>query len=391
MATSDYRVLIDSLKRYPTRSALYRSSFYAEHGANLEAIIDRLWERESPKTRPRVGAFVRAVQWNILRGKHLDAIVDLFTNHPVMRWADIIALNEVDIGMNRTGNRNVAFELGERLGMHAIFVPEYLEMTKGTGSELLLEGENREALHGNAILTRFPVRARRFLRLPSCFDTFQFWEKRYGDRVALICELEVQRRTLVVAATHLEVRNTPECRGRQFRALLDEVAPSGKDAPPILIAGDLNTGTFKRGHLGHALMAFVKLVSSKPDIIKEALRHPERAEPLFALAAGRGFRFEEFNDDMSTCVAPLNALDEADYCPPPLRRWIFSRLAAYDHQLAFRLDYFLARGLRALKDGEIVDNQHGVASKHAHTINGLTCNGQDVSDHDPIVCDFLIE
>jgi len=34
--------------------------------------------------------------------------------------ADILCLQEVDEGMARSGNRGIAYEIGERLGMHVV-------------------------------------------------------------------------------------------------------------------------------------------------------------------------------------------------------------------------------------------------------------------------------
>jgi endonuclease/exonuclease/phosphatase family metal-dependent hydrolase len=382
----EYRALIDRLKQFEQRSALFNSSFFAEHGKKLDAIIDRIWQQPCPDARPRLNNFLRVAQWNILRGRHLDAIVDLFNNHPLLASADLIALNEVDLGMNRTNNLNIAFELGRRLGMHALFVAEYLELTKGVGSEKNVPGENRESLHGNALLSRYPLKNPRRLRLPSCFDTFPFWEKRYGDRVALIAEVECPTGSLLVAATHLEVRNTPACRARQFRSLLNELE-SGNHNLPMLIAGDLNTSTFKRGHIGYTALSLLRLFSSEPQAMRRLLGHPEEAEPLFDLATARKFNFAEFNDDLPTCLTPLKLLDEATQLPQFMQRWVDARLARYNHQLEFRLDYLLARSLRAYNDGEIIDNAANVASRRATTIKGLVDNGAQISDHDPIICD----
>jgi endonuclease/exonuclease/phosphatase family metal-dependent hydrolase len=388
-----YQSIIEGLKRFETIDSLRRSQFYAEQGEAIESILNHIWQQPCSTATPHLSKFIRAVQWNIERGKHIDAIVDLFNNDPVLSFADIIALNEVDLGMNRTCNRNIAFELGSLLGMHVLFAPEYIELTKGVGEESKLAGDNREALHGNAILSRYPIKSTRLLRLPSCFNTYQFREKRYGDRIALIAEIEQGERSLLVVSTHLEVRNTPACRGRQFLSILDEISPlsqNGAESPHILIAGDLNTGTFKRGRVWHAVFAGLRLLRTEPELMKFALRHPEQKEPLFSLAAERGFRLEEFNDDLATCSTPLTGLDEADYLPYPLRNWVLGRFAAYNHQLDFRLDYFLARGLRSLSRGEIKDEQSNVTSISAQTIQGLTQNGVRISDHDLIVFDFVL-
>jgi endonuclease/exonuclease/phosphatase family metal-dependent hydrolase len=386
-----YRAAIEGLKKYETIAALRQSRFYAEQGDYVESILNYIWQQPCSDSVPRLRGFIRAVQWNIERGKHIDAIVDLFSTHPVLGLADIITLNEVDVGMNRTGNRNIAFELGSRLSMHSLFAAEYIELTKGIGEEASLQGENQEALHGNSILSRYPFKSVRILRLPSCFNTFRFSEKRYGDRLALIAEIDCNGKSLILVSTHLEVRNTPSCRALQFRALVDAVSPvqKGIESTPVLIGGDLNTGTFKRGNIFNAMYAFVRLIRTEPPLMRYALRHPEFIEPLFSLASDRGFSIEGFNDDMATCSTILSTLDEAAYLPSLMQDWIYSKLAAYNHQLDFRLDYFLARGLHPLLDGERKDSGTNTDSLSARTLPGLCSNGSRISDHDPIVCDLI--
>jgi hypothetical protein len=59
--------------------------------------------------------------------------------------------------------------------------------------------------------------------------------------------------------------------------------------------------------------------------------------------------------------------------------------------LELRLDWLAARGLRALRAGEMIDAATGVASVDPQTFSGLTDHGRPLSDHDPIVVDLLIE
>jgi hypothetical protein len=59
--------------------------------------------------------------------------------------------------MVRSGNRNVARDLACALGMQYAFVPCYLNLTKGSGIEQDLPGANDLGLHGNAVLSRYPM------------------------------------------------------------------------------------------------------------------------------------------------------------------------------------------------------------------------------------------
>lgn len=383
---NNYQDLLSSLRLFNTKSELYQSLFYQQNSNILDKILNHIWEKHFTSPKVRLKEFLRLVHWNIERGKHLEAIIELFNSDPILQFADIISLNEVDLGMNRTQNQNIAFELGQRLGMHTVYIPEYLELTKGIGEELTLAGENKEALHGNAILSRYPILAVHSVRLPSCFDTYQFSEKRFGERVALIVEIEVNKQVIYLVNTHLEVRNTPKCRAKQFQSILQTLEKL--PARPIIIAGDLNVGTFKRGSIYYSFLGFLRLVFNSPEKLAYELRHPEKYEPLFDYAKKHGFEFESYNDDLVTCATSITGVDEAKEMPSFLQSRIDRRLAPYKNRLEFRLDYIFARGIKALRANQITSKQ--TSSINPTTITNLLTNGKEISDHTPIVCDFRI-
>lgn len=387
-SAAQYQSLIETLKQFKTTKALFASQYYAEQGAFLHATIDKIWHKELP-VLPRLKDFLRIAHWNIERGHNLEAIVETFRNHTILHAADIISLNEVDIGMLRTHNTNIAFELAQKLGMHVAYVSEYLELTKGIGAEAKRLGDNNESLHGNAILSRYPIQSLHMLRLPSCFDSFAFTEQRFGDRVALIAEIAYHQKPFWLVSTHLEVRHTPECRAKQLIAIFNKLSELAPTNAPVLIAGDFNTGTFKRGHIGYALWALCRLLISNPTKMQHILCHPEDSEPLFSIATKAGWDFRSFNDHQATCTTHLDNLDEASYFPTFIKRIIDKRLAAYNRQLDFRLDFFLARNLLPLSKDASQDSYTNIKSVDPQTIPGLiTHNGAPISDHHPIVCDI---
>lgn len=384
----NYEKLLANLRLFNTKQDLYKSDFYAQHSKELDAIVNHIWQKPFTNAKPRLENFLRITHWNIERGKHLDTIVELFNSHPILKASDIISLNEVDLGMSRSKNLNIAFELGQRLGMHAAYVAEFIELTKGIGQELAVAGDNQESLHGNAILSRYPIRSVKAVRLPSCFDTYQFSEKRYGERVALIAEIEVKNQVIWLVNTHLEVRYIPLCRAAQFSTILDTLETLPTTNNPIIIAGDLNVGTFKRGSVFYSFTSFLRLAFNNPARVAEQLRHPAKYEPLFSIAKSKGFDYEAYNDDSTTCATSISGVDEAKKVPNWLQKRIDKRLAPYNNRLEFRLDYFFARKIKSLKLGELTDQQ--TLSTNPITIPGLLKDGEQISDHDPIVCDFAI-
>src|SRR6476660_1826423 len=151
--SSNNQHLITALGRFATFDELRRSEFYREHKAQLRQLLDAPKVFRPTSASPRLASFLRVVEWNIERGTMLRGIIDVLNTHPVLRFADLLLLNELDEGMLRSGNLNVAEELGGSLSANTVFGVEYLELTKGVDHELALAGENAAALHGNAILT----------------------------------------------------------------------------------------------------------------------------------------------------------------------------------------------------------------------------------------------
>src|SRR5436190_11640775 len=178
---------------------------------------------------------VRIVSWNIEKGKRWSSL-EKCLEHESIRTADVLCLNEVDEGMARSGNRRIAYEIGERLGMQVVFGQAFKELTKGVAEERLSPDENTTALQGNATLSRLPILDSKNLLLPACSDHSKRAERREGNRHVLIVRLDCgSGRALTIANTHLEVFGTAFCRSRQIKFILDQL-PSG----PAIITGDFN-------------------------------------------------------------------------------------------------------------------------------------------------------
>jgi endonuclease/exonuclease/phosphatase family metal-dependent hydrolase len=253
-----------------------------------------------------VGPVARVVSWNIERGINFDLIRLAFSDPQgfrhaveqrgkpwkeeterqleVLRSADIILLNEVDDGDKRTDYRDVTRDLAHALGMNYAFGVEFVEvdrlddlglesaqledsaLARRMREELKPDPARYRGLHGNAILSRYPIRGARIVRLPVCHDWYRaekdeisrlergkrfasnkiFLERidrevRQGGRMALVADLEIPELPGGVAtavSVHLENKCRPECRAKQMDMLLSEIRESGN---PVIIGGDLNT------------------------------------------------------------------------------------------------------------------------------------------------------
>lgn len=278
----------------------------AEVAAKLERVLNEPFLRtraSSPK--PLRTTTLRVASWNIERGREWRLIRLALTDLPafravlgrvpevewqaavkqieVLRAADVLILNEVDVGMKRTGYVNVAEELARALGMNYTFGVEFVEVdplytggerieledeerTEALAQDLQADPQRYKGLHGNAILSRFPIRSARIHRLPQCYDWLEeeakqiaglekgkrwsakrlFAERirrqiRRGGRMALIAELETGAEgagTITAVSSHLEDRSTAPCRRDEMKDLLAEI----RDTPgTVVVGGDLNT------------------------------------------------------------------------------------------------------------------------------------------------------
>ena len=387
--------LVDQLTRFSTFGALRRSEFYREHEHEIRQLLDEPRVYEFPEVRPRLRSFLRVVEWNIERGARLEGIIEALNVHSVLRYADLLLLNELDDGMIRSGNLNVPLELGRALEAHTVFGVEYLELTKGTGDEANLAGENTNALHGNAILTRHRFSNPQVIRLPRCENNFEGTERRIGGRIGILLDIQIDGTLLVAGNTHLDVVNTPRCRAGQMRSLLQAVdmrlEAEGDSNRAAIVGGDLNTHTFARGNRFRAMKNTTTILTSNRDSMSRRLSHPETREPAIREFARFGYQTEGFNDRKATSRTIVSNLDDPTRLPPPMKWWINRRIPREGLLLKFRLDWLAARGLRALEAGEIIDERTGVASVAAQTFPTLTHNGAALSDHDPIVFDVAVE
>jgi endonuclease/exonuclease/phosphatase family metal-dependent hydrolase len=143
------------------------------------------------------------VSWNIDHGSHLETISAELSKQA----ADLYLLQEVDWNAARSGNIDVGAELAR--GLH-------LNMSYGIEFEELSQEHGQPAYIGQATLSRFPIRRSRILRFKrqSTFWQPHAWlpsnlplmQRRLGNRIALVTDLDWNGKPLVVYNAHLESR-----------------------------------------------------------------------------------------------------------------------------------------------------------------------------------------
>lgn len=159
-----------------------------------------------------------ALSYNIHHGEGLDGQLDLGRIAEVIRasGADIVALQEVDRGVQRSGEVDQAGELGRLLDMHQAF-----------GGNIRHQGGD----YGNAVLSRWPIARHENHLLPSTGGE---------QRGVLQVEIHVPQveDPLCLLATHLDHRRGDEERVRSAR-FINELTMVGAQRAAILM-GDLN-------------------------------------------------------------------------------------------------------------------------------------------------------
>lgn len=273
---------------------------------------------------PAVGRILRVAQWNIERGLEFDAIRLAFTDSKqfnalmedkgskaddetrgeimeqlhVLQQSDLIVLNEVDWGLNRTQFRNVAAQLADAFGMNYAYGVEFVELdpiTMGIDQQVVAEeveeaysrpGQERDemlayvkklmtpdpqrykGLHGTAILSRYRLENVRLIRFATKAHDWYADEKkismprklegkvseavfkeqlirqvRRGGRMMMLADMSdanFPTGKVTVVATHLEDVTTPANRQKELQEILDMLQHVDH---PVILTGDMNTST----------------------------------------------------------------------------------------------------------------------------------------------------
>ncbi len=255
-----------------------------EKQLSMVFIVNRKYDASLNKPYVRIG------QWNIKRGFNVLAIKDVLNNAKdyeskhkndvrkkkqtlfqdelnTFTNSDIICLNEVDVGMPRTNYENIAAEIADSLGWNYVFSTEFIELGP-IFQNLKIDKEQYAGLHGNLIISKFPIVSAKVIKLPDFYDWYRdevhkkqsplehfrkFGAKkifsetivpkevRHGGRNVIIADIKLPNdKIITVVSTHLEDRAYPDQRLAQFKYLLDNIK---NIKTPVILAGDFNTST----------------------------------------------------------------------------------------------------------------------------------------------------
>ena len=184
-----------------------------------------LWAGCRTQPLPAEGKTFRLMTYNIHHAEGLDGKIDVLRIAQLIQRerVDIVALQEVDKGVERTARRDLAAEIAELTGMGCVFSNNFHYQ----GGE-----------YGNALLTRFPV-----VRATNA----HYAMVREGEQRGLLqTVLKVHDRELVVMNTHIDHR--PDDSERFLNAAEIAVHARSYGARPLLLCGDFNDLPGSRTH-----------------------------------------------------------------------------------------------------------------------------------------------
>ncbi len=163
------------------------------------------------------GSTLRVMTWNIHHGEGLDKKVDIDRIAKVIlgERPDVVALQEIDRGVERSGKIDIITRLAD-----------LTDMTYAFGRTIDYQGGE----YGNAFLTRFPILEERNLHYKLVPPGEQ--------RGLLQLILDVRGEEIVIANTHLESRSSDTARLLSVAEL--RRALRGYSPRPVVVCGDFN-------------------------------------------------------------------------------------------------------------------------------------------------------
>ncbi|MBI4124878.1 MAG: hypothetical protein HY609_03375 [Deltaproteobacteria bacterium] len=327
----------------------------------------------------------RAVSWNVERGIFFEGVAHLMKTHPEIAGADIYFVPETDVGMARSRNRNVARELAQRLRLHYAFTPCYVNLDKGNGPEAeLADGHNEVGIHGNALLSRWPLKNPRQIILKNCKDKMRGREKRLGSQRALVVDAMLPRGALRAVCVHLDAHSSQRQRVGQMQTILDFLDRENFSGP-TLIGGDWNTSTYYANHALPVFFSFWRKVAMGPAYVtKTHYPHPERyfERRLFEMIEARGFDYKKFNA-MGVPTMHYHFGDETknknmrDWTPRFFQIFVDWAVKKAGGRSGFKIDWFAGAKLNPVAESQRV-------------VGNLIFQGKPISDHDAILVDFQL-
>lgn len=330
-------------------------------------------------------SFYRAVCWHLEHGKNFKGILETLRNRALVSRADIYFFPAVDIGMARSGNRNVVRDLALELGYNYFFSASYLHC--GTFDQSHGQKKNRLGLEGNAVLSRHPLTNLRIISLKNACDPMKGPDRKIGCEKALLSDVVLpDNQKITIVCLNLPDKTHPSQRGRAVKHVLTQLRKENSGLP-VLVAGDLKTSTY---NVHDKVRFFLSLLNKKyrgfDYVVSEHHTHPERyfEKKLFQELRAHHFYAQHLNEEgKGTCHVRPSALLEGQNDPSHYELFVKKFFGLSDETLPFKYDWFFANGL--------IKRSESFQSEGAKVITHLFYDGRSVSCHDPILLDFEVQ
>lgn len=155
--------------------------------------------------------------WNIQWGKNLEKQVDYLREIS----PDVLCLQEVDWNCKRSNNRNVALEMARKLGYKFIvYTTEFVEVDgdktefpdylRGTRKGEIMGISEGGGVHGQAILSRYPITDIGCIKLHKLFHDWEDGstidarrEPRTGQRICQKVKIQIGNKNVAIYNVHL--------------------------------------------------------------------------------------------------------------------------------------------------------------------------------------------
>ncbi|KAF9282408.1 hypothetical protein BGZ68_005993 [Mortierella alpina] len=196
---------------------------------------------------------IRCLQWNIERNYKAAEILATLTEID----ADILCIQEIDIGCRRSGHERDHFlEICRSQGLYGGFVPEFWEL-EHPGRK---DRDQGGGVHGNAILSKWPVNGFRVLdHVHHAYewerDGMKLNEPRLGRRFTIVADIQTPSGPLLCYCAHLEVFTGIVGRISALSDILADSELYSDRYPYQILFGDLNT-------ISHSIARLAKTISS---------------------------------------------------------------------------------------------------------------------------------
>lgn len=216
-------------KRKPLTFLLGSFFFFSVHQMertlmNLQIEDDNIYKEENIN--------IKVMTYNIRHGRdlnlqsNLDRIVEVIKREE----ADVIALQEVDMGRKRTNNELQAQYIADKLNFYYHFEKA---LTIKSGGE-----------YGNAIISRYPIQDVKAIKLPrGSINRPGRRETRNAVAATIITNTIDESKNFIFISTHLGIYKDNVLnsnRGLTARRLLNFIKSLEAKKLPIILAGDLN-------------------------------------------------------------------------------------------------------------------------------------------------------